>query len=369
MGVTQSPQQNYFHYLRQRGARFLANWLTRLFIARVTLLGLALLLVLNIALLVVRNHIENDLVQRAAQDLPLVKRSWPEFKEEVHRLHPLIIDSLTKAEPLKISTSVKTMAQQVAGKYKQELASGDHTPGHIIAHIEIIYIDAYQTMPADWFWVPSDDLGLRTTQINTRAEIQQIQQTEILTSTGVMSEIITPDKIANQRRAVILFYLHIEWREWETLITILIRSCQIISLLTTLAIVLWVFLLTRRLWATLAILSSSFLGLVIYSSLMLRALSLRTVLSMILAIQIGPNAYQATDFVGLSLLAGAAYGLILLGLLRLPDRPGCPQCSKEINPNYHFCPFCNFTLKRNCSRCSTPVDIRWNYCPKCSEDI
>jgi RNA polymerase subunit RPABC4/transcription elongation factor Spt4 len=233
----------------------------------------------------------------------------------------------------------------------------------------VLYFQRDSVSPSVWHWSPNIDTGLTATELHTRVSLQQLGQTELLTANGLMTAATTQESLISEQRALVFFYLHTEWHYYEPLIKTLLRSSQIVALLTVILIALWVSTSTGRPIFTVMIVFTALLGLVLFSSLMLKALSLRTVLTMLITLQFGPSANRAVDYAGLSAVTGAAFGLLLLGLLHLPTRPSCPECHRNVNEDYRYCPFCNFVLKRNCARCAAPVDTRWNYCPSCSEDI
>jgi hypothetical protein len=241
--------------------------------------------------------------------------------------------------------------------------------GRIVANVEVIYFDRNGVRPSSWYWSPMVNTSLTATELHTRLSWQQLTETELITAEGPVSGSITPTTLIDQRRAMVLFYIYTEWRDGQIPITVLIRALQVITVLTVLFIALWVFTLTQKIRYSLLVVVMALLGLVIYSSLVLKALSLHTILAMLITLQFGPGANKAVDFAPLSTLLGAGYGLLLLGLVYLPARPGCPECGRTVSDEYRFCPFCNFVLKHKCARCAAPVDTRWNYCPNCSEDI
>ncbi|MEW6733477.1 MAG: zinc ribbon domain-containing protein [Acidobacteriota bacterium] len=338
-------------------------------IGRLTIASVLLLLLLTVALVIVRNSVESELVQRAALDLPLLKNRWPGFKKAVEQLHTPITDTLTQSEPLAIPESLSEMMRQIISSHTYNLVGDDGRQGKMIAHIEIVFFERDTVRPKIWYWLPAVDTGLTATELYSRVSWQQLQQTQLLTANGAVTEAITPMSLINQPRALLIFYLHTEWNYREGLIKALLRATQVGALLSVLLIALWIYTFTHKRSFAILIVIMALLGLIAYSSLTLKALSLRTVLSMLITLQFGPNANRAADFSGLSMLVAAGFGLLMLGLLYLPARPACPNCGRNVNDDYRFCPFCNHTLKRNCTHCSAAVDTSWNYCPSCSKEI
>ncbi len=337
-------------------------------LGKLALAGLGLLLLCTVSLIILRNYTENILVQRAALDLPLLKNRWPQFKKSVAGLHEPISKLLANSDKLIVDANIQQLMHEITSAHTYTLA-GSYDQGKIIAHVEVVLFEKDKVRPIAWFWSPSVDTGLTNTQLYTRVSLQQLEQTELLNINGLVSEVFSPETIANERRARIFFYLHTEWHYYEAWIKTLIRISQLLSLITVLLIAAWAYFSTNKLTSGLLVILTSIVGLIIYSSFMLKALSLRTILTMLITLQFGASANRASDFAGLSLLLGAAYALLLLGLLHLPSKSVCTSCKRNVKEDYRFCPFCNFALKRNCSRCAKAVDTRWNYCPSCSEEI
>ncbi len=47
----------------------------------------------------------------------------------------------------------------------------------------------------------------------------------------------------------------------------------------------------------------------------------------------------------------------------------CPNCKKEINSHYSFCPHCDFSLFAPCKWCGKSVSFDWNSCPHCGKKV
>ncbi len=43
----------------------------------------------------------------------------------------------------------------------------------------------------------------------------------------------------------------------------------------------------------------------------------------------------------------------------------CPECFKNIKPEFAYCPLCRHSLQKNCSRCFRVLADDWKYCPIC----
>ncbi len=335
---------------------------------KLVLASLALLILFTTILVIVRNAVESIIVQRVASDSPLLKNRWPQFKKSIEALHSPIAEMLAQPDKLEINSNIKKLMQEITATHTFRLA-GTYGQGSINAHIEIVLFESDVVRPIEWYWSPPVDTSLKATELQTRIALQQLEQAQLITASGLVSEIAFPDSMTKGRCARVFFYLHTEWKHYEDWLKILVRLCQLLAFTTILSISAWVYRSTGKITASFLVLIMSILGLAIYSSLMLKALSMRTVLTMLITLQFGASANRASDFAGLSLVAGAAYALLILGLLHLPFRTSCINCKRSVKDDYLFCPFCNFALKRNCARCSNPVDIRWNYCPSCSEEI
>lgn len=332
------------------------------------LAGLLLLLTNTIVLVFARNSVENNIVQQAASDLPLLKNRWPQFKKALESLRDPIAKDLAKSGRLEVDSPVRELMDSLTAAHSVPLFNSIDQ-GYIRAHIEVVYFERGVVRPIVWHWAPPVDTSLHATELQTRVSLQQLEQTELISTNGLVENVTMPDSLIGERRALVFFYLHTEWKHYETLIKVLSRSSEILSLLTTFLIALWIYGVTGRIGFSLAVVLTGVVGLIIYSSLVLKAISLRTILTMLITLQFGANANRASDFAGLSFVVGSGYGLLLVALARLPAGLVCPECSRAVSDTYRFCPSCNCVLKRNCARCSAPVDTRWNYCPSCSEDI
>lgn len=337
-------------------------------LGKLVLASLTLLVLSTTALVIVRNAVESIIVQRVASDSPLLKNRWPQFKKSVEELHTPIAEMLAQSSKLEVNSKIQKLMQEITTAHTFPLA-GTYGQGSINAHIEIVLFERDIVRPVEWYWSPPVDTSLKATELQTRITLQQLEQSQLITANGLILETAFPDSMTKERRARVFFYLHTEWKHYEDWLKFLVRLCQFLAFVTVFLIAAWVYRSTHKITASFLVLIMSILGLAIYSSLMLKALSVRTVLTMLITLQFGASANRASDFAGLSLVIGAAYALLILGLLHLPSRSSCTNCKRSVKDDYLFCPFCNFALKRNCARCSNPVDIRWNYCPSCSEEI
>lgn len=47
------------------------------------------------------------------------------------------------------------------------------------------------------------------------------------------------------------------------------------------------------------------------------------------------------------------------------EKYSCPKCSKEVNSEFKFCPYCEFKLTKDCTKCNKPLRADWKICPYC----
>lgn len=337
-------------------------------LGKLVLVSLASLIFFTTILVIVRNAVESIIVQRVASDTPLLKNRWPQFKKSVEQLHLPLAQMLAQPGKLEVNSNIKRLMQEITSLHTFPL-TGTYGQGSIKAHIEIVLFERDVVRPIEWYWAPPVDTSLKATELQTRITLQQLEQSQLVTINGLVPEIALPDSMAKERRVRVFFYLHTEWKHYEDWLKALVRLCQFLAFTTVFLLATWAYRSTQKITSSFLVIIMSILGLAIYSSLALKALSVRTILTMLITLQFGASANRASDFAGLSLVIGAAYALLILGLLHLPSRNSCTNCKRNVKDDYLFCPFCNFALKRNCARCSNPVDIRWNYCPSCSEEI
>lgn len=45
----------------------------------------------------------------------------------------------------------------------------------------------------------------------------------------------------------------------------------------------------------------------------------------------------------------------------------CPHCSKHIEDDFLFCPYCKEKLTKKCEKCNKEIKIYWSNCPYCGE--
>jgi endogenous inhibitor of DNA gyrase (YacG/DUF329 family) len=71
-----------------------------------------------------------------------------------------------------------------------------------------------------------------------------------------------------------------------------------------------------------------------------------------------------------AVLVPSFIGLIIYLVIRTnnPTRP-CPRCQRPVAANYVLCPYCGATLKAECPACGTPVENSWKLCPQCGKDL
>ena len=51
------------------------------------------------------------------------------------------------------------------------------------------------------------------------------------------------------------------------------------------------------------------------------------------------------------------------------NRPHCPLCRTEVEPEFLVCPVCTTQLKRPCGHCNAPLEPRWHVCPYCATPV
>jgi hypothetical protein len=60
-----------------------------------------------------------------------------------------------------------------------------------------------------------------------------------------------------------------------------------------------------------------------------------------------------------------ALGIVLYFVLRKPRIAVCPQCGKDLQPGFNFCPGCHYKLSPSCPQCQRVIganDVYWPYC-------
>jgi len=55
-------------------------------------------------------------------------------------------------------------------------------------------------------------------------------------------------------------------------------------------------------------------------------------------------------------------------LQEIEERPGCPGCSRTVDPNWILCAHCHTRLRKACSHCNALLELHWSLCPYCGED-
>ncbi|MDR1002154.1 MAG: zinc ribbon domain-containing protein [Oscillospiraceae bacterium] len=71
-----------------------------------------------------------------------------------------------------------------------------------------------------------------------------------------------------------------------------------------------------------------------------------------------------------AVLVPSFVGLIIYLIIRSnnPNRD-CPNCKKPVSDEYALCPYCGVPLKETCPSCQASVDRSWKLCPKCGEEL
>jgi endogenous inhibitor of DNA gyrase (YacG/DUF329 family) len=64
-----------------------------------------------------------------------------------------------------------------------------------------------------------------------------------------------------------------------------------------------------------------------------------------------------------------AIGFIIYFLMRQRLMVYCPHCGATANPEFNFCPKCQFELHPACPRCHRTIEPGAAFCPYCSADL
>jgi RNA polymerase subunit RPABC4/transcription elongation factor Spt4 len=52
-------------------------------------------------------------------------------------------------------------------------------------------------------------------------------------------------------------------------------------------------------------------------------------------------------------------------LQEIEERPGCPGCSRALDPDWLLCPHCHTRVRKICPDCRRLMELQWNLCPFC----
>jgi len=66
-----------------------------------------------------------------------------------------------------------------------------------------------------------------------------------------------------------------------------------------------------------------------------------------------------------SLFVPYLIGIIVYLVLREPLAFECPRCGRLVNPQFNFCPSCQYNLRPNCPQCRREVRYGDRFCPHC----
>lgn len=47
------------------------------------------------------------------------------------------------------------------------------------------------------------------------------------------------------------------------------------------------------------------------------------------------------------------------------EKNQCPNCGKQIETKYKYCPYCEFALEYYCKKCNEKMEPDWKICPYC----
>ncbi|NOY13081.1 MAG: zinc ribbon domain-containing protein, partial [Deltaproteobacteria bacterium] len=67
----------------------------------------------------------------------------------------------------------------------------------------------------------------------------------------------------------------------------------------------------------------------------------------------------------LAVISGAGWLWSRRNASREPAGGTCSRCGGKVQEVYFRCPHCGDTLKHNCPGCSRVVDQNWDFCPYC----
>ena len=69
-------------------------------------------------------------------------------------------------------------------------------------------------------------------------------------------------------------------------------------------------------------------------------------------------------------LAPSLIGLLVYLLVRSNYSDlRCPQCDTPVKEQFVVCPRCGAKLRPACPNCATPVEVDWKLCPKCTQPL
>ncbi len=52
-------------------------------------------------------------------------------------------------------------------------------------------------------------------------------------------------------------------------------------------------------------------------------------------------------------------------LRQIEERPICPGCQRDIEPDWMVCPSCHTRLRKTCMNCGRLNELNWDICPYC----
>jgi len=68
-------------------------------------------------------------------------------------------------------------------------------------------------------------------------------------------------------------------------------------------------------------------------------------------------------------LAPSFVGLIIYMIVRSNSSKTCLRCGRHISNDFKVCPYCNHSLYLRCSQCGKEVASDWKVCPYCKNEL
>lgn len=56
-------------------------------------------------------------------------------------------------------------------------------------------------------------------------------------------------------------------------------------------------------------------------------------------------------------------------LTEIEDRPVCPGCGAQTQPDWQICPHCHTRLQKACTNCNRLMELPWQVCPYCASPV
>ena len=62
-------------------------------------------------------------------------------------------------------------------------------------------------------------------------------------------------------------------------------------------------------------------------------------------------------------------GLIIYMIARSDSSKTCLRCGRHIKDDFKICPYCNHSVNLRCSQCGKEVASDWKICPYCKNEL